>query len=175
MFIRVVSLALGHIIVRVPVNNPKNIGKRDSYAETEILSSWWNFHHWLHTKLLFWQLSVQPVKKISLKMIIFSFQCRFQCCTAWINTYVGKLDHRFPQWWLVTTWQYIIDEMNTDIWEITHGIPLKRKRLFEGIFTHWLYRTNIVILTTFGGANHENTVKWQHFRFSVIFSDDVHS
>ena len=25
----------------------------------------WNFHHWLHRKLSFWQLSVQPVMEIS--------------------------------------------------------------------------------------------------------------
>ena len=37
------------------------------YAETEILSFSWNFHQWLHWKLSKWQLSVQPVMKISSK------------------------------------------------------------------------------------------------------------
>ena len=30
-------------------------------------SFWWNFYHWLHWKLSFWQLVVQPVMKISSK------------------------------------------------------------------------------------------------------------
>ena len=37
------------------------------FTETEMLSFWWNFNHWLHRKLSFWQLSVQPVMKISSK------------------------------------------------------------------------------------------------------------
>ena len=36
-----------------------------SYTETGMSSFWWNFHHWLHWKLSFWQLPVQPVTKIS--------------------------------------------------------------------------------------------------------------
>ena len=36
-------------------------------------SFWWNFHHWLHWKLSFWQLSVQPVMKISSKWRHFRF------------------------------------------------------------------------------------------------------
>ena len=35
------------------------------HTETEILSYWQNFHHWLHRKLSKWQLPVQPVMKIS--------------------------------------------------------------------------------------------------------------
>ena len=42
-------------------------------AETK-MSIWWNFHHWLHRKLLFWQLLVQPVSKIFIKMATFLFQ-----------------------------------------------------------------------------------------------------
>ena len=38
------------------------------------MSSFWrNFHHWLHWKLSFWQLSVQPVMKISSKWRHFRF------------------------------------------------------------------------------------------------------
>ena len=38
------------------------------------MSSFWrNFHHWLHWKLSFWQLSVQPVIKISSKWRHFRF------------------------------------------------------------------------------------------------------
>ena len=36
-------------------------------TKMEMLSFWWNFHHWLHWKLSFWQLPVQPVIKISSK------------------------------------------------------------------------------------------------------------
>ena len=32
-----------------------------------MLPFWWNFHHLLHQKLSFWQLSVQPVMKMSFK------------------------------------------------------------------------------------------------------------
>ena len=42
-------------------------------TETEMLSFWWNFNHWLHRKLSFWQLSVQPVIKISSKWRHFCF------------------------------------------------------------------------------------------------------
>ena len=38
-----------------------------------MLSFWWNFNHWLHRKLSFWQLSVQPVMKISSKWRHFCF------------------------------------------------------------------------------------------------------
>ena len=43
------------------------------HTETEMLSFWWNFNHWLHRKLSFWQLSVQPVMKISSKWRHFCF------------------------------------------------------------------------------------------------------
>ena len=44
-----------------------------SFTETEMSSFWRNFHHWLHWKLSFWQLSVQPVMKISSKWRHFPF------------------------------------------------------------------------------------------------------
>ena len=43
------------------------------YTETKMSSFWWNFHHWLHWKLSFWQLSVQPAMKISSKWRHFRF------------------------------------------------------------------------------------------------------
>ena len=42
-------------------------------TETKMSSFWWKFHHWLHRKLSFWQLSVQPVMKISSKWRHFRF------------------------------------------------------------------------------------------------------
>ena len=42
-------------------------------TETEMSSFWWNFHHWLHWKLSFWQLQVQPLMKILPKWWHFRF------------------------------------------------------------------------------------------------------
>ena len=42
-------------------------------TETEMSSFWRNFRHWRHWKLSFWQLSVQPVMKISSKWWHFHF------------------------------------------------------------------------------------------------------
>ena len=42
-------------------------------TETEMLSFWWNFNHWLHRKLSFRQLSVQSMMKISSKWRHFCF------------------------------------------------------------------------------------------------------
>ena len=43
------------------------------FTETEMSSFWRNLHHWLHRKLSNWQLSVQPVMKISSKWLHFRF------------------------------------------------------------------------------------------------------
>ena len=43
------------------------------YTETKMSSFWRNFHHWLHWKLSFWQLPVQPVMNISSKWRLFRF------------------------------------------------------------------------------------------------------
>ena len=45
----------------------------DSNTETKMSSFWRNFHHWLHWKLSFWQLPVQPVMNISSKWRLFRF------------------------------------------------------------------------------------------------------
>ena len=45
-------------------------------TETKMSSFWWNFHHWLHWKLSFWQLPVQPVMNISSKWRLFRFSER---------------------------------------------------------------------------------------------------
>ena len=43
------------------------------YTETEMLSFWWNFHHWLHWKLSKRQLPMQSVMKISSRWRHFRF------------------------------------------------------------------------------------------------------
>ena len=42
------------------------------------MSSFWNFHHWLHWKLSFWQLSVQPVMIILWKWRHFRFNVQIR-------------------------------------------------------------------------------------------------
>ena len=74
--------------------------------ETEIHVSlfWGNIRHWLHRKLSFWQLPVQPVNGISsawhFHFQSFDWQClatnRWQCDT-WTN-YVTFILHNL--WWL---------------------------------------------------------------------------
>ena len=54
-------------------------------TETKMSSFWWKFHHWLHRKLSFWQLSVQPVMKISSKWRHFRFS------EAWLHVVVSIL------------------------------------------------------------------------------------
>ena len=64
-----------------------------AFTETKMSSFWWNFHHWLHWKLSFWQLSVQPVMKISSKWRHFRFSVKSieMIChmnyTHWFVTY----------------------------------------------------------------------------------------
>ena len=65
----------------------RELGPNNSNTtETKMSSFWWNFHHWLHWKLSFWQLSVQPVMKISSKWRHFRFSDRIRgwvyCVTA---------------------------------------------------------------------------------------------
>ena len=55
-----------HSRARVAVRDAVMTGKPFS-TETKMLSFWRNFNHWLHWKLSFWQLPVQPVMKISSK------------------------------------------------------------------------------------------------------------
>ena len=43
------------------------------FTETEMSPFWRNFHHWLHWKLSFWRLPVQPLMKISSKWWHFRF------------------------------------------------------------------------------------------------------
>ena len=54
-------------------NDSGNIGSMSIYTETKMSSFWRNFNHWLHWKLSFWQLPVQPVMKISSKWRHFRF------------------------------------------------------------------------------------------------------
>ena len=57
-----------------------NIRHLDHLTETKMSSFWRNFNHWLHWKLSFWQLPVQPVMKISSKWRHF----RFSACSLMV-------------------------------------------------------------------------------------------
>ena len=51
-----------------------------SYPEMEISSFWQNSYYWLHQKLLFWQLWVQPLTKM---LLLFPFRCnRYSVCAV---------------------------------------------------------------------------------------------
>ena len=60
----------GHLV------SASNVLTQLSYTETKMSSFWRNFNHWLHWKLSFWQLPVQPVMKISSKWRHFRFSGR---------------------------------------------------------------------------------------------------
>ena len=90
------------------------------------MSSFWrNFHHWLHGKLSFWQLSVQPVTKFSslaarevvilttfgaasdeifIKMKTFPFQCSSPAICIWSALTLRAVHscvHIWPSIWRV--------------------------------------------------------------------------
>ena len=56
-----------------------------SLTETKMSSFWRNFNHLLHWKLSFWQLSVQPVMKISSKWRHFRFSAGTRV-SVWCHT-----------------------------------------------------------------------------------------
>ena len=59
------------------------------------MSSFWrNYNHWLHWKLSFWQLPVQPVMKISSKWRHFRFSGR-----AWMSNYIPVASFTNMAWW----------------------------------------------------------------------------
>ena len=58
--------------------------------KSEMLSFWWNFHHWLHWKLSEWQLRVHPVMIILSKWRHSSFN--FVDC---LYMYCIKYSHKF--------------------------------------------------------------------------------
>ena len=66
-------------------------------TETKMSSFWRNFNHWLHWKLSFWQLPVQPVMKISSKWRHFRFSVPhwFLFLYSQVNTFV-QVFHLIP-------------------------------------------------------------------------------
>ena len=96
-------------------------------TETEMLSFWWNFHHWLHWKLSFWQLSVQPVMKISSKRRHF----RFSVCQQ-----TGSDNGLPPDWRQAIIWKnagiLLIGPLETNFSEIVikiHTLSFKKMHL----------------------------------------------
>ena len=69
------------------VSEPERVRwvKAHVITETEMSSFWWNFHHWLHWKLSFWQLQVQPLMKILSKWWHFRF--------SYISSHESNMQH----------------------------------------------------------------------------------
>ena len=87
------------------------------YTETKMSSFWRNFNHWLHWKLSFWQLPVQPVMKISSKWRHFRFS------VWWLNRMVTK---------------GVLKQDNIDDGRFT--IPDRVTHSFVNIYSHHLFR-----------------------------------
>ena len=66
-------------------------------TETKMSSFWQNFHHWLHWKLSFWQLPMQPLMKVSSKWQHFHF-------SDGDNFFLSKVF--FSVFWLVMAWSF---------------------------------------------------------------------
>ena len=71
-------------------------------SETKMSSFWYNFHHWLHRKLSFWQLSVQPVMKISSKWRHFRFSVVIKTRATLIVRIKAAIIHMYTRSPLVT-------------------------------------------------------------------------
>ena len=61
------------------------------------MSFWWNFRHWMHWKLSFWQLSLQPVSKMSSKFPFqwelwrFLIHLSWRIILSWLCTLCSKI------------------------------------------------------------------------------------
>ena len=67
--------------------------------ETEILSYWWHFHHWLHWRLSCWQLPLQPVLKMSSKWHFYFSESYFLSIPSghwWSDSYYECLLWLYP-------------------------------------------------------------------------------
>ena len=73
----------------LPKFSQKTTHSSPIYTETKMSSFWQNFNHWLHWKLSFWQLPVQPMMKISSKWRHFRFSDKGEiwsvCCDSKIR------------------------------------------------------------------------------------------
>ena len=69
----VISMQPVQPVTRVPSGWQPFRFSEPPYTETEMLSFWWNFHHWLHWKLSRRQLPMQSVMKISSRWRHFRF------------------------------------------------------------------------------------------------------
>ena len=120
--------------------------QNDPYTETEMSSFWRNFRHWLHWKLSFWQLSVQPVMKISSKWWHFRKCHHFDEIFVTGCTESCHFDNfRCSQWWKF--------HQNDDIFG--NVIILTKFSSLAAL--------KVVILTTFGAASDENFIKMMTF------------
>ena len=61
-----------------------------TFTETKMSSFWWNLYHWLHHKLLNWQLLRQPAMKMSSKWQHFRFRLSSIYFRCWYKMQVDK-------------------------------------------------------------------------------------
>ena len=62
------QFGINQLLCRCQLSEPVSLPPWVQAVQAEDnLSFWRNFHHWLHWKLSFWQLPVQPVMKMSSK------------------------------------------------------------------------------------------------------------
>ena len=65
------------------------------YIETERLSFWWQFRHWLHRKFSKWQLPLQSVTKILSKWRPFRFSVYVFCFSVYM--FICQMKHDITQ------------------------------------------------------------------------------
>ena len=100
-------------------------------TEMEMLSFWWNFHHWLHWKLSKWQLPVQSMMKISSKwwhLCLNVVQIVLWFGTGGFNPYCSGLFH-YIGLILASYWSVMVCSQGLISWawhpsSCSHGICL---------------------------------------------------
>ena len=138
-------------------------------TETKMSSFWRNFNHWLHWKLSFWQLPVQPVMKISSKWRHF----RFSDCASIVHILSWLMGHLhynlaiiFATVWfmsitiikptaIIICFSLLYDTVTMNAYLSVHYYA-ERKYNFDDIS---LVSSEDVETTTFNAACDENVIK----------------
>ena len=126
------------------------------FTETKMSSFWWKFHHWLHRKLSFWQLSVQPVMKISSKWRHFRFSVSpnkllsKQTICRWFETPLGSCDvtsvflqtsARHRLWHIMDKWENVYPIILILHYRRGNSTVLSLVPCIEKLINYYLYWT----------------------------------
>ena len=144
------------------------------------MSSFWrNFNHWLHWKLSFWQLPVQPVMKISSKWRHFRFSV-YRVQRININTNEGwSYRRRHFSYTSMIHFVFVIIifcDFTSPIWQWKHldiinfivgNIHWNKNVVILTKFSS-LAALKVVILTTSSAASDEHFIKMKTFPFQCI-------